>query len=242
MTQRQTHYPGYNVLDKSATPSWDDPTRAIMSERLSTPQTPRFFHPQAWQDVLALCRCVVPQADHNPMVPLAQMLDAMLIAGIRDGYRDVRMPPPDEAWRIGTTALDAEAKRASTMPFADLDHASQMALLNEMQQGKLSDAAWQKMPPALFFSSRVLHDICSAYYSHPHSWSEIGFGGPANPRGYVRLNLDRQDPWEASEVKPTPTDSPNQVSPPLATSLTSPLSKAKEHVVTLLRKETPRVR
>lgn len=58
------------------------------------------------------------------------------------------------------------------------------------------------MPSAEFFSLRVLHDICGAYYSHPHAWSEIGFGGPANPRGYVRMVFDRRDPWEAAESKP----------------------------------------
>jgi hypothetical protein len=42
----------------------------------------------------------------------------------------------------------------------------------------------------------------SAYYGHPTAWSEIGFGGPASPRGYVRMNFDRRDPWEAAEAKP----------------------------------------
>jgi hypothetical protein len=46
----------------------------------------------------------------------------------------------------------------------------------------------------------VLHDICGAYYSHPYAWSQIGFGGPANPRGYVRMNFNRRDPWEAVEA------------------------------------------
>ena len=59
------------------------------------------------------------------------------------------------------------------------------------------------MPPDLFFSERVLRDLYAEYYSHPTAWSEIGFGGPANPRGYVRLYKDRRDPWEAIEVAPT---------------------------------------
>ena len=29
--------------------------------------------------------------------------------------------------------------------------------------------------------------ILSAFYSHPWAWNEIGFGGPAYPRGYARL-------------------------------------------------------
>jgi hypothetical protein len=43
----------------------------------------------------------------------------------------------------------------------------------------------------------VLDEIVRAYYAHPAAWSEIGFGGPASPRGYVRLAAGRQDPWEA---------------------------------------------
>ena len=41
-----------------------------------------------------------------------------------------------------------------------------------------------------------------ALYSHPKAWNEIGFGGPASPRGYVRLDGDRPDPWEAAEAEP----------------------------------------
>ena len=48
----------------------------------------------------------------------------------------------------------------------------------------------------------MLHDIVSAYYAHPTAWSEIGFGGPASPRGYVRMDFDRRDPWEAAEAQP----------------------------------------
>ena len=41
-----------------------------------------------------------------------------------------------------------------------------------------------------------------AYYAHPAAWNEIGFGGPASPRGYVRMDFDRRDPWEASKRDP----------------------------------------
>jgi hypothetical protein len=37
------------------------------------------------------------------------------------------------------------------------------------------------------------------YYAHPQAWDEIGFGGPASPRGYVRMGFNRYDPWEAVE-------------------------------------------
>jgi hypothetical protein len=47
----------------------------------------------------------------------------------------------------------------------------------------------------------MAHDVVLACFAHPASWSEIGFGGPASPRGYVRTGFDERDPWEAAQVK-----------------------------------------
>lgn len=58
------------------------------------------------------------------------------------------------------------------------------------------------MPPREFFQYRIVNDIVKSYYAHPTAWNEIGWGGPASPRGYVRLRADRRDPWEAAEAKP----------------------------------------
>ena len=46
--------------------------------------------------------------------------------------------------------------------------------------------------------SVVTRAVLSEYYSHPWAWNEIGFGGPAYPRGYMRLS-DRE-PFEAREA------------------------------------------
>ena len=32
-----------------------------------------------------------------------------------------------------------------------------------------------------------MRGVLGAFYSHPWAWNEIGFGGPAYPRGYARL-------------------------------------------------------
>jgi hypothetical protein len=71
-----------------------------------------------------------------------------------------------------------------------------------MQRGQLDGEGWRGMPCKLFFQHRVIPDITHAYYAHPLAWNEIGFGGPASPRGYVRMGLDRRDPWEAAEARP----------------------------------------
>jgi hypothetical protein len=39
--------------------------------------------------------------------------------------------------------------------------------------------------------------ILAAFYAHPWAWNEIGFGGPAYPRGYMRLGpLSTLEPFE----------------------------------------------
>lgn len=198
---RATRYPGYDVLDKRDTPSWDEATRAVIAQRLAAPAEPRFFNAVEWLAVRALCECIVPQANALPVVPLAQLLDAKLMNNTGDGYRDARLPPLQQAWHTALAALDAESRTRHELPFASLEKSSQVALLESIQRGELTTEAWAGMPAELFFSERLLHDICGMYYSHPHAWSEMGFGGPANPRGYVRMYYDRRDPWEAVEAK-----------------------------------------
>ena len=45
-----------------------------------------------------------------------------------------------------------------------------------------------------------MRHITQAFYSHPWSWNEIGFGGPAYPRGYARLGIGQREWWEGAEA------------------------------------------
>jgi hypothetical protein len=199
MTDR---YPGYDVLAKRWTQSWNEPTRQVIDRRLAIPHGPRFFSPAEWQTLGAVCDRIMPQPKDRPPVPLPAYVDQKLADGVLDGYRYAQLPPQGEAWRRGLGALDQAAEKAHGGPFHALPPDQQDGLLRRMQQGKLAGAAWAGMPCKLFFEHRVIPDITHAYYAHPIAWNEIGFGGPASPRGYVRMALDRRDPWEAVEAAP----------------------------------------
>ena len=150
----------------------------------------------------ALCARILPQSERESPVPIAAYVDEKLHLDRRSGYRNARLPPLREAWTRGLEALDAEAKGAFGRSFGALDAASQDLLIGNMGEGALSNPAWGDMPCGLFFSERVMAEIPRAYYAHPAAWNEIGFGGPASPRGYVRLDFDKRDPWEAKEATP----------------------------------------
>jgi len=110
------------------------------------------------------------------------------------------MPREGEAWRLGLQALDAEAKAAHGARFHTLAEAAQQSLLQQMERGELRGPEWGSMRSEDFFKRRMGRDVVLAYYAHPTAWSEIGWGGPASPRGYVRLDFDERDPWEAAEA------------------------------------------
>ena len=195
-------YPGYDVLAKLDTPSWNDATRRVLEARLAMPREPRFFRPEEWETLLAICDRITPQPKHRPPVPVAALVDEKMAEDKTDGYRDAKLPKMQEAWQRGLAALAGEAKRRHGEPFPALTPAAQDALLRGLQQGELDAPELGGMPGALFFSDRLLQDIVVAYYAHPIAWNQIGFGGPASPRGYVRMGFDERDPWEATEAKP----------------------------------------
>lgn len=195
-------YPGYDVLAKRHTPSWNEQTRRVIDRRLATPREPRFLDDAEWRTLDSVCDRIMPQPRTRQPVPIAAMIDEKLFENRGDGYRDHRLPPLREAWRRGLAALDGDARRRHGVGFDALDAPEQEALLHAAQDGLLSGDAWHRMDCALFFAKRLLPDIVMAYYAHPIAWNEIGFGGPASPRGYVRMNFDRRDPWEAAEAKP----------------------------------------
>ena len=55
---------------------------------------------------------------------------------------------------------------------------------------------WDELPAARAWKV-VTRAILSAFYSHPWAWNEIGFGGPAYPRGYARIGAGQRESWEA---------------------------------------------
>lgn len=195
-------YPGYDVLAKRNTPSWDKKTREVIDRRLATPDVPRFFTSAEWAIADALCRRIVPQTGETDAVSLVALLDAKLLANDGAGFREAEMPYMRDAWRKGLAAIDGEARaRHEERGFADLAAADQDMLLAAMQAGEVSGLRWAGIDARAFFERRILVDVPALYYGHPKAWNEMGFGGPASPRGYVRLDGDRRDPWEAAEAE-----------------------------------------
>lgn len=179
-------FPGYDVLRKWNTASWNAKTRQVVAARLELAPEPSFFSRSELAVVDAVADRIVPQPDGRARIPVGRLVDEKLARCQEDGYRAAAMPREGAAWRRGIAALDGAARAT---------------LLRQVAAGTAEGPAWDGLPPKLFWKQRLLTDIVHAYWSHPVAWSECGWGGPASPRGYVRMGYDERDPWEAAETK-----------------------------------------
>ena len=203
MSDFLTPYPGYDVLEKWDSPSWNDQTRDVVRKRLDEVPPRRFLSEEQWSLLEAVVARLVPQPERAEPVPIVPWIDDMLQQNHNPGYRYADMPPMRESWQQGLDAIGAEARERHGKAFEELSAAEQDALLTEVQHNRVESRAWGDLPPGGFFLHHLLKQTVGIYYSHPGAWSEIGFGGPASPRGYARLGFDERDPWEAKEVEAT---------------------------------------
>lgn len=202
MSDFQTPFPGYDVLDKWDSPSWNEQTREVVADRLNCVPERRFLSEQQWALLEAICARLIPQPERQEPVPIAPFIDEMLFENRTPGYRYADMPPMRDAWRQGLDAIAAEAHSRHGRAFEQLSLDEQDALLEDVQHNRIGRREWGDLPAGGFFTHHLLKYVVGIYYAHPAAWSEIGFGGPASPRGYARLGFDERDPWEAKEVGP----------------------------------------
>jgi len=192
-------YASYDVLAKRDSMSWDDFTRAVIDRRLALTVPEDVLEPTQLATLRAVVGRICPDPPGRPPTTTLAMLVHRIAADAGDGYRHHLLPRFAECWRRGLDAIDAEAQARFAGPFAALDGEQADAVLRAIEQGETLAAAWAGLPPRLFWQWRLIPDCVSAHWSQPSLWSAMGYGGPASPRGYVRLGINRRDPWEALE-------------------------------------------
>jgi hypothetical protein len=192
--QMHSRYPDYDVLEERG--HWDDVTRRVVMARVDDVPPIRFFEPAEARTLGAFCDCVTAQ-DSDPRIPVINLVDRKFLDGKLDGFQHAGMPDDRDVWRRMAPVLDERAReRCAAAAFADCAAAAQHYICSEFSNGSLDTGdmdcatAWSVMMRA----------VLSAFYSHPWAWNEIGFGGPAYPRGYSRLGMGMREPWEGDEA------------------------------------------
>lgn len=190
-------YPTYDVLERQE--EWDDHTRAIVSKRLGPFQLKVLS--QAEQEMIRVLAQHLAYEERDEILSwVTAHIDQQLAQPYGESQRKSSTPPQKVLILAGLKALNKWAKSSFSKAFLKLDVDQQFSLISSLQLGHLAplkdwDASLQQ---DLF--KKLVGLVMDAYYAHPWVWSEIGFGGPAYPRGYVRVELGLTDPWEARGI------------------------------------------
>jgi hypothetical protein len=177
---------------------WDDVTAGVVLARLAPTADLSFFSLAENGCASALLDLLLTQ-DGEPRVPVVAMIDARLAAAETDGWHHDGMPEDGEAWRRSLAALDEDAAELAGRPFARLERAQQAALVQRVQDLGADGKQWHDLPAHWVWSLWTRYG-CAAFYSHPWAWNEIGFPGPAYPRGYKNAGIDAREPFEVRDA------------------------------------------
>jgi hypothetical protein len=189
--QMHGRYPDFDVMADRE--HWDPVTRRLLEDRVAEVPECRFFDEREQRTLGALLDVVLAQ-DSAPRIPVLQMVDHKLATGTLDGFRYEDMPPDPETWKRVARHLEG---------FAELSGEEQREIVGRFAAGELP---WSDLNVARAWSV-VTRGALSEFYSHPWAFNEIGFRGPAYPRGYMRRNMgptgvDPDEPQEAFGLDP----------------------------------------
>jgi len=192
-------YPGFDVLNQA--PHWDQVTKDLIEARVRTsPPAVTFFSATERGCAHALLNDLTGQDRDDAPVPVTQLVEARLAAGETDGWRYADMPEDGQAWRDTLGYLDADAQDRCGTSFADAAEADRHRLIQAVQD--LSGEDWHGLPAKHVWSLWTRY-ACTALYAHPDAWAEMGFPGPAYPRGYKNIGVDKLEPYEVRDADPS---------------------------------------
>jgi len=196
MADKRTHYPRYDVMEHEH--HWDDHTREIVHHRMETPPQYAKLTGEEVARLHALAALFIDDTRPELLAWIVKHFDAKLTSDIGESQRQPHVPPQKQLIKEGLAALEHLARSEKGASFIELAPEQQTTLLVALEANAvtLTTPEGQQLPAKAFFN-KLCKETIAAYYSHPQVWSEIGYGGPAYPRGYVRLEVGLTDPWEA---------------------------------------------
>jgi len=166
--------------------------------RLEPPGRTRFFS-KAEQETAVVLVAQLVDVDEDLATSLVAEIDSRMADDETDGWHYDDMPVDEEAWRRSLAGLDAEAASRGADSFAALPPDEAHAVLAGIAD---SDAdRWHGLPRGHTWDLWMRYS-CTAYYAHPRAWDEMGWGGPAYPRGYKNIGIDAREPYEVADADP----------------------------------------
>ena len=161
------------------------------------------LHPAEEAAATALCDRLLGQDERADGCRSSAMIDARLAEQQTDGWRYEDMPEDGQAWRdtlpASTTTARTAAPTGSRGPAPEEQQAVLIQAVQDLgAEGVARPARRARVEPV---DPVRLHRVLRP----PVAWNEIGFPGPAYPRGYKNAGVDAREPFEVGDARPATT-------------------------------------
>lgn len=198
----ETRYPGFNVMEEEE--AWDPHTRSIVTGRLAADPSRTDPNEGLSDAQSALLRCVLKHLLYEDREELLHFVVSHFEKKMRERYGEAQrkrdVPAEDQLITQGLLGLDDVAGKRHGKPFTECNTKQQFKLIHDLQKGRLQAVGAMALLPQKELFKKLLSLAAEAYASHPQVWSEMGYAGPAYPRGYYRIEQGLHDPWEPSHT------------------------------------------
>jgi hypothetical protein len=198
MSMKSVHsnYPFFNVLNEKE--EWDEHTREVVLQRVDPFASPMPALDTYQTQLLKQIASHLLYDDREEILQFVVLhMNEMMQSNKGENQRNTGIFPQKQLVQKGLHYIDEISQKQFHLRFLELEEQQQLAVLEQLNKGEAQGiSSWDKQLQQAFFK-KILSTVVSAYYSHPTVWSEIGYAGPAYPRGYVRSELGLTDPWEA---------------------------------------------
>ncbi|MDD9270530.1 gluconate 2-dehydrogenase subunit 3 family protein [Paenibacillus sp. GCM10023248] len=189
------HYPSFDVMDEQD--AWDDHTQSIVTSRLNSEITFHFLTEPETKLLRRICSILVNDQRADVLDYILVHIDQTLHQSPGESQRKVGVPHASELVRSGLGAIEQGARLTYDAAYTELDTQEQIQYLQSISASMAEPQhIWSPIPQKELFK-KLMNLTIESYCSHPNVWSEIGYAGPAYPRGYVRTEIGQLDPWEA---------------------------------------------
>ncbi|WP_068777220.1 gluconate 2-dehydrogenase subunit 3 family protein [Paenibacillus sp. FJAT-26967] len=193
--RKMTKYPSFDVMAERE--HWDLHTQSIVSDRLVRQSQHQVLSLEEAELLRSWCSRLVDDDRAEMINYVIEHIDTTLSSSTGEGQRKPEVPRQRELILRGLQAVDKIAEGFHGQPFHHLSALEQREIMKNIAESKLPLTGEWTMTVQNEWFSKLLKLTVEAYYSHPTVWSEIGYAGPAYPRGYIRTDRGQLDPWEA---------------------------------------------
>ncbi|UOF92676.1 gluconate 2-dehydrogenase subunit 3 family protein [Fodinisporobacter ferrooxydans] len=197
MPVKEGYYTKFDVMQ--SLPEWDSHTREIVQQRLHGSDTYANLTIIEAEILKSLCQHMTGEERPDVIQYAVTHLDQQSAAAKGESQRKAGTPPLGKLIANGLQAFELSVRGECIVSFLELEAGKQLEIVQKIRQGHYDrHSCWleRNISPNVWFQ-KLLGIFTEAVYSHPVVWSEIGYAGPAYPRGYVRVGLHDIDPWEA---------------------------------------------